>query len=93
MNPNKVRRDKLDKLEELPNVGKVMARNLRQIGISNPEQLHGRNAYEMYQMMCDKTRRGFDPCALDVLLSVEHFMKGGQALPWWSFTEERKRRM
>jgi hypothetical protein len=32
-----------------------------------------------------------DPCVLDVFMSIVHFMDGGEALPWWSFTEERKR--
>lgn len=92
MNPQKVRRDKLEKLEDLPNVGKAMADDLRLIGIDSPEQLRGRNAYEMYQMLCDKTRRRQDPCVLDVFLSVVHYMDGGEPQPWWSFTEERRQR-
>lgn len=91
MNPQKVQRDKVTRLEDLPNIGKAMADDLRLIGIHVPEQLQGRDAFEMYQALCERTRRRHDPCVLDVFMSVVHFMRGGRALPWWSFTAERKR--
>jgi hypothetical protein len=31
-----------------------------------------------------------DPCVLYTLISVKHFLKSGEALPWWNFTAEGK---
>ncbi len=91
MNPQKVRRESVHKLEDLPNIGKAMADDLRLIGISRPEQLAEREAFEMYKALCEKTGQRQDPCVLDVFMSVVHFMRGGEARPWWEFTPERFR--
>lgn len=93
MNPQKVRRDRVRELEDLPNIGKAMAADLRLIGIHRPEQLIGRDAFEMHETLCAKTGRRHDPCVIDVFMSVVHFANGGEALPWWNFTDERKRRL
>lgn len=92
MNPKKVRRDQVRKLEDLPNIGKAMADGLRLIGIHRPEQLIEREAFEMYEALCEKAGQRQDPCVLDVFMSVVHFMDGGEARPWWTFTAERKRK-
>lgn len=91
MNPLKVRREHVSQLQDLPNIGKAMANDLRLLGILVPEQLIERDAYEMYQSLCEKTGQRHDPCVIDVFLSIVHFMRGGEALPWWEFTEKRKR--
>jgi hypothetical protein len=93
VNPQKVRRDQLQELEDLPNVGKAMAGDLRIIGIDTPEQLIGRDAFEMHRALCEKTGHKQDPCVIDVFMSVVDFMHGGEARPWWTFTAERKRRL
>jgi hypothetical protein len=93
MNPQKVRRDRVRELEDLPNIGKAMAADLRLIGIQRPEQLTGRDAFEMHEALCAKTGQRHDPCVIDVFMSVVHFANGGEALPWWNFTDERKRRV
>ena len=53
MNPAKVQRDKLHQLTDLPNVGKVVAEDLRKLGINTPQDLLGRDAYAMYYKLCD----------------------------------------
>ncbi|HIP82317.1 MAG TPA: mitomycin resistance protein [Desulfocapsa sulfexigens] len=78
-------------LEQLPNIGKAMARDLRLLGINSPQQLIGKDAYRLHDELCRLTGTKTDPCVIDVFLSVVHFMEGGEALPWWDFTEERKR--
>jgi hypothetical protein len=70
-----------------------MAADLRLIGIHRPEQLIGRDAFEMHEALCAKTGQRHDPCVIDVFMSVVHFANGGEALPWWNFTDERKRRV
>jgi hypothetical protein len=81
MNPQKVQRDKVSKLEDLPNIGKAMATDLRGIGIRVPGQLVGSNAFKMYEALCARTGVRQDPCVLDVFMSIVHFMDGGEALP------------
>ncbi|HEX5339134.1 MAG TPA: helix-hairpin-helix domain-containing protein [Gallionella sp.] len=93
MNPQKVRREQVVELEDLPNIGKAMATDLRCIGIRTPGQLVGRDPFRMYEALCARTGAHHDPCVLDVFISIVHFMDGGDALPWWSFTEERKRKL
>lgn len=93
MNPAKVRRDQVRCLGDLPNIGPAMAAHLELIGIEAPEQLIGRDAFELYRALCDKTGVRHDPCVIDVFLSIVDFMAGGEPQPWWAFTAERKRRM
>jgi DNA transformation protein len=73
-------------LEDLPNVGKSIAADLRAIGITAPQQLAGREPLEIYHALADATGHRHDPCVLYVLMSVKHFIDSGEALPWWKFT-------
>jgi len=92
MNPQKVQRDRVRRLEDLPNIGKAMAADLHLIGINTPSQLIGRDAFELYEALCCKTGAHHDPCVIDVFLSIVDFMNGGKPQPWWAYTEERKQR-
>jgi hypothetical protein len=91
MNPAKVVRENVVQLTDLPNVGPATAADLRLLGIDAPEGLKGRDPYELYDRLCTITRTRQDPCVLDVLISITHFAGGGDAKPWWAFTQERKR--
>lgn len=93
MRPEKVDRSRLSRLEDLPNVGPATAADLRRIGIRVPRDLCGRDGYALYDALCRETGARHDPCVIDVFLSITHFMNGGDALPWWSFTEQRKARL
>jgi hypothetical protein len=85
-------RETVKKLEDLPNIGKAMARDLRLIGIHKPSDLIGRNPLDMYHFLCGVTKKRHDPCVLDVFMAAVHFMETGEALSWWAFTGERKKR-
>ena len=87
----KGKRTQINKLEDLPNVGKAIATHLRAIGIESPDQLRGQNPVVMYEKLAIEKGRRQDPCVLDVFMSVVSFIEGGPALPWWAFTEERKK--
>ena len=89
-NPN---RETISRLEELPNIGKAMAADLHIVGIENPGMLMGKDPLILYEKLCEITGKRHDPCVIDVFMSVVHFMDGGEPLPWWSFTDERKRRV
>lgn len=84
-------RNTVANLEDLPNIGPAMARDLRLLGIQAPRQLIGKDAYQMHRKLCELCNREQDPCVIDVLLAVVHFMEGGEPAPWYHFTEERKR--
>jgi len=69
-NPN---RETVSKLEHLPNIGKKMASYLEIADIKNPQSLIGKNAFDLYKKLCEKTGKQFDPCVIDVFLSVIDF--------------------
>jgi hypothetical protein len=84
-------REKVKKVIDLPNIGKVMADGLQLIGIDHPKKLIGKDPFILYEKLCTKSARRHDPCVIDVFMSAVHFMEGGEPLPWWLFTEKRKR--
>lgn len=84
-------RKTVSRLEDLPNIGKSIAADLVLVGIDHPSKLVGCDPFELYESLCEKTGKRKDPCVIDVFMSVVHFMEGGDPLPWWSFTGERKR--
>lgn len=86
-------RSDVKNLQEIPNIGKAMERDLQIIGIENPEQLIGNDPYTMYTELCNVTRNKHDPCVIDVFISAVKYMEGGPAKKWWEFTDERKNRM
>jgi hypothetical protein len=84
-------RKTVSSLEALPNIGKAIADDLRLIGIDHPVKLIGKDAFELYERLNRVTGKRHDPCVIDVFMAAVHFMEGGDPLPWWSFTDERKR--
>lgn len=90
MHPDKVSRERLRKLTDLPNIGKAGSEDLRLLGITHPSQLAGQCAFDMYERLCGITASRHDPCVIDVFLSITHFMNGEAAKPWWAYTEQRK---
>ena len=87
-NPN---RETISRFEELPNVAKAIAADLKLIGLDRPQDLIGKNPLQLYKQLCDITGKKQDPCVLDVFSSIVHFMDGGEPLPWWLFSRDRKR--
>ena len=87
-NPN---RKTVTRLVDLPNIGKVIAEDLQLIGIDHPKKLIGKKAFKLYKELCATAGKRRDPCVIDVFMSAIHFMEGGEPLPWWSFTNERKK--
>lgn len=89
MNPEKVCREKLSQLTDLPNIGKASASDLVLLGIIHPQQLLGRDPFQMYEQLCELTQVRHDPCVIDVFMSITRFMAGEAPQAWWKFTEER----
>ena len=86
------RRD-VGRLEDIPNVGPAVAADLRQLGITSPGELPGRDPYAMYDELCRITGVRHDPCLLDVFIAAVRYMAGGPKEPWWTYTAERKREL
>jgi hypothetical protein len=84
-------RETVSRLDALPNIGKAMADKLHLIDIDHPNKLIGKKPFELYEALCKATGNRHDPCVIDVFMSVVHFMEGGDPLPWWSFSNERKK--
>jgi len=93
MHPSKVDRARLRVLTDLPNIGPACAKDLRLLGIHTPDQLVGRNPFQMFEALCAITATRHDPCVIDVFMSVTHFMAGEAPRPWWAYTAERKRQL
>lgn len=86
-------RQNIAKLEDVPNVGRSIAANFRQLGISLPDELAGRDPYQMYEDICRRTGAKHDPCLLDVFIAAVRYMEGGPKKPWWHYTTQRKREL
>jgi Pathogenicity locus len=80
----------LPQLEDLPNIGKAIAADLRRIGINQPEQLAQREPLDTYCELSTVMGRRHDPCVLYTLIAVQHFFQSGEARPWWTFTAAGK---
>lgn len=77
-------------LEQLPNIGPVLAQELRSIGIRHPRDLALRDGHALYRALCAASGRRQDPCVLDTFLAATDFMRGAAPAPWWAYTARRK---
>jgi len=78
------------KLEDLPNIGKSIAGDLRSLGINTPEELATRDPLKTYLSLSDSMGKRHDPCVLYTLMAAKHFLENGESVPWWKFTEQGK---
>jgi len=77
-------------LEQIPNIGKAIVQDLRDIGITRPEQLKGKDGLKLYHQLNKVTGVRHDPCMADTFMAAVDFMNGGKPKPWWKFTAKRK---
>lgn len=86
-------RKEIARLEDIPKVGPAIAGDLRQLGITTPGELSGRDPYAMFDDLCHITGQRHDPCLLDTFIAAVRYMDGGPKKPWWEYTAERKREL
>jgi predicted GIY-YIG superfamily endonuclease len=84
---------RVERLEDIPNVGPAIAADLRMLGIATPEGLPGRDPYALYDDLCRITGQRHDPCVLDAFIAAVRCMEGAPKKPWWKYTAERKREL
>ena len=78
-------------LEDIPNIGKSIAADLRGIGIQQPQQLLTQEPLAIYLKLAARMGKRHDPCVLYTLMAARHFMQSGEKLSWWTFTEQGKK--
>ncbi len=78
------------RLEDIPNIGRSIAGDLRGIGIATPDDVRRMDPLCCYEALRAPMGQRHDPCVLDVFLAAKAFMNGGAALPWWHYTAARK---
>ena len=83
-------RRELNDIQQIPNIGKAIERDLGLIGIHHPFELVGRDPYQLYRELCIATGKHHDHCLIDVFISAVRYMEGGESKKWWTFTQERK---
>ena len=91
MSPTRKSAAGLAALEDLPNVGRAVAADLRLLGIRKPSQLKRKDPYALYDRLNRVTSMRHDPCLLDTFIAAVRFVDGAPAKPWWAYTAERKR--
>lgn len=84
-------KERASRLEDIPNIGKSIASDLRSLGIYTPAQLATRDPLATYLSLSDNMGRRHDPCVLYTLMAARHYLESGESIPWWKFTEPGKR--
>jgi hypothetical protein len=79
------------KLEDIPNIGKSIASDLRSLGILTPQQLATRDPLKTYLALSGNMGQRHDPCVLYTLMAAQHYLQSGEAISWWKFAEQGKR--
>jgi predicted flap endonuclease-1-like 5' DNA nuclease len=79
-------------LRSLRNIGPAMQRDLDALGVTSVDQLARKDADRLYARLQQLTGQRHDPCVWDTFAAAIHQARTGEALPWWHFTRERKRR-
>lgn len=78
-------------LEQIPNIGKAVSKDLQVLGIKKPMDLKGKDGIKLYHKLNKLTGLRHDPCMADTLMAAVDFMNGGKAQPWWNYTNQRKK--
>jgi len=81
---------KAHSLEDIPNIGKSIAGDLRSLGINTPEKLAKCDPLATYRLLSDNMGKRHDPCVLYTLMAAKHFLESGESIAWWKFTKAGK---
>ena len=84
-------RQQVQRLTDIINVGPATRDDLVRLGLDRPQKLIGKDPMEMYRRLCEMDKMRYDPCVLDVFISVVDFMNGNPPQKWWCYTARRKR--
>ncbi len=80
-------------LETIPGVGKSIARDLFDLGIKEPSQLHGKSPERLYDELCRLRGVHVDRCMLYVFRCAVYYVStkrpDRKKLNWWNWKDER----
>jgi hypothetical protein len=76
------------RLEDLPNIGKRLAADLRNVGIREPMDLMDKDPRVLFAELVPVMGHRHDPCVFYTLLAVRHYLQHAEAMPWWKFTAQ-----
>jgi hypothetical protein len=82
----------LGALQEIPNVGPAVARDLLRLGMTSKADLAEQDPDLLYTRLCALDGRRHDPCVLDTFYAVVAYANGEPAQPWWMCSRLRKAR-
>lgn len=78
-------------LTDIPNVGKQTAGDFHRLGITDPQQLVGKDGLKLYKALCKRDGARHDPCVIDVFMAAVDYMEGAPKRDWWWYTPRRKK--
>jgi DNA transformation protein len=84
-------RKHIQRLEDLPNIGKSIAHDLRGIGIAYPDDLLQAEPLAVFNQLAEVMGQRHDPCVLYTLIAVHHYLHGAEPQLWWKYTVEGKK--
>ncbi len=82
-----------DSLTSIPGVGKSIAGDLRNIGVTSLEDLKGKDPETLYQLSNQYTGTTQDKCLLYVFRCAVYFADDGrdpEKLNWWNWKDQEK---
>jgi len=78
-----------NQLEQIPGIGKSIAQDMRNIGISSVGQLRDRSPEKLYQKLCDYKAGPVDRCMLYILRCAVYYASTAEhdpeLLKWWNW--------
>jgi hypothetical protein len=79
-------------LEQIPGVGKIIAQDMRNIGIHTISQLKNKNPEHLYRKLCNYKRNPVDRCMLYVFRCAVYFASNTKhdqkLLKWWNWKDK-----
>jgi hypothetical protein len=80
-------------LEQIPGIGKSIARDLRDIGIRSVDELKGKKADQLYKKVCDFKASPVDKCMLYVIRCAIYYASNTdhnpKLLKWWNWKDKK----
>ncbi|TRZ67008.1 MAG: pathogenicity locus [Methanothrix sp.] len=84
-------RSSSNELEEIPGVGKVMAKDLQDLGVHTLFDLQGRDPEGLYRSLCDLRKTPVDRCVLYVFRCAVYYASNvehdQEKLKWWNWKD------
>jgi hypothetical protein len=82
-----------DDLEQIPGIGKAIARDLRRIGVTSIKKLRGKNPERLYRKLCDFRAQPVDRCMLYVFRCAAYYLSTSdpdpELLKWWNWKDSK----